>query len=346
MSRRKNVRLGFTLVELLVVISIIGMLMALLLPAVQTARETARANTCRNNMRNLAIAITAKEAKQRQYIGYVQLHGHASVAGVVDDTQPYVRPWTFMILPDLERNDIYDQQLNAEVGVTPPMTQTLEVYQCPTDPPTGSTTLPHASFVLNTGMDDLPDSMMGIPADWNANGVFQDLTGFDDSDPYTGNPVPITTMTAAYISTNDGLQNTIMITENVDIASWVLDTSTATLPERELGCIWRPGAVTGTAFAGDVVVAPFDPALKINALIEQDPTMANIYYARPAAYHPGGVNMAFCDTRVKFISQEIDYTVFCHLMTPKAKNYRLTGQTALANDEFSIEVFDEKDSGL
>jgi len=51
-SRRR----GFTTVELLVVISVIGGLMALLLPAVQSARETARRIQCASNMRQLALA--------------------------------------------------------------------------------------------------------------------------------------------------------------------------------------------------------------------------------------------------------------------------------------------------
>jgi prepilin-type N-terminal cleavage/methylation domain-containing protein/prepilin-type processing-associated H-X9-DG protein len=106
---------GFTLVELLVVITIIGILISLLLPAVQAAREAARRTQCTNHLKQLALAMhgfhTALGAFPSGGFGYTWAP-HPDRGQGID--QP--GSWMYSILPFLEQDALY--RLGEGVGAT------------------------------------------------------------------------------------------------------------------------------------------------------------------------------------------------------------------------------------
>ena len=105
-SRRTAPR-GFTLVELLVVISIIGILVALLMPAVNSARESGRRAQCSNNLHQLVTACLAHETRY----GFLPTGGWG-YAWVGDPDRGFTKRqpggWHYNILPFLDLSDLHD----------------------------------------------------------------------------------------------------------------------------------------------------------------------------------------------------------------------------------------------
>ncbi len=105
---------GFTLVELLVVITIIGILIALLLPAVQAAREAARRVQCSNNLKQLALGCIGHE----NATGRFPTDGWGwGWTGDADRGNDWRQPggWLYNILPYIEQQPLHDMGL----GISP-----------------------------------------------------------------------------------------------------------------------------------------------------------------------------------------------------------------------------------
>jgi prepilin-type processing-associated H-X9-DG protein len=229
-------------VELLVVITIIGMLVSLLLPAIQAAREAGRRSTCQNNMRQCTLAMMQVAENKKAYPGYVNTISTSQSIKHIRAT------WVIPILPQLERNDLFQNwqkvgTITGGVFTTLPTAMTnsfyspMEVLICPSNsnPDLGGNPL---SYVVNTGLaktatdtsarnsmgNPIPPSATYVPEDVNS-GVFFNQSVWDGTSAMNGSVEPSggIKINQDFISTRDGTTYTIMFGENLQAGNWAMD---------------------------------------------------------------------------------------------------------------------------
>jgi prepilin-type N-terminal cleavage/methylation domain-containing protein/prepilin-type processing-associated H-X9-DG protein len=348
---------GFTLVELLVVITIIGILMGLLIPAVQAARETARKTQCATQIRNLAQATIQEEMNKRQYPGWLQSFGWSTAT--IDPTDPNsvafsphkkIGGWAVMLLPYLDSQATYEIWTQDKYPVVKPNGEytassapNLAIMQCPS-----STTMTSLrgknSYISNNGAQPFAAQSGGRSIDFatsmgRANGVFNNKYAGSAGVP-VGNPIRTDDL-------KDGQGNTVLFTENLQALPWhwvrLTEANSAGLlstgappagevayPEESRyaqGFVWHyENDNTNVQTASGC--APVSTAHKINGqyngqdIYSVEMTNAATMYAlaRPSSAHNGGVNMAFADGTSRFVLSSIDYQVYQALMTPRGKS--------------------------
>lgn len=340
MSARK-LRTGFTLVELLVVITIIGMLVALLLPAVQNAREAGRRATCINNLKNITLATQNFESSKQRFPGWREHLGIPTIGQ--SQGQQVKASWAFMILPQLDRNDLYraytkkapeDNSDLFYLGNPPIPSESLEIFSCPSDPPEQAGGTP-ISYAVNAGAPDrrlTEDDATQISADSPANGVFH------DADPFFGSssvvlpngqpqkPKKLVKLNTSSVSANDGSATTIMFAERVEARNWTdvgcegdgkpyqleVAKSQTVLGEHFTGVCWMPVAQLpspATDYDINGIKPPFPET-------DKDVTTHQYHDVRPSSQHPGIVIVSFVDGHVTSLNETIGYAVYSQLMTP------------------------------
>ena len=308
---------GFTLVELLVVITIISTLIGLLLPAVQAAREAARRNTCANNERQLALAMMNFESSRKYFPGY------ANNVGI----NPYPVSWVVPIFPFFEHRDLYDRwssynstiqwTTNSPLPATLPA-PTLKILACPSDPSgSASTGDPSLSYVCNRGVNGWEYPYLGVCL----NQV--KLVAFGRLHVYS--PVRVG---LDYIGAHDGASMTLLLAESV-LTNPISANNAATLvyPRNDTSTTpvynpyWTSTVVADTA-SGDLFAPPGTSHgttpnnMERSVAFEWGTFVNNTVTDKILSAHSGGVNVCFCDGHQYYLNSSMDVTTFKALMTP------------------------------
>jgi prepilin-type N-terminal cleavage/methylation domain-containing protein/prepilin-type processing-associated H-X9-DG protein len=288
---------AFTLVELLVVITIIGILIALLLPAVQAAREAARKLTCTNNLKQIGLALHLyHDANNCLPAGWRAYNSQGQPSPLGDPGWA----WAACILPFIEQESVATNLIHFDKSLTAPENEAvrslpLALFRCPSDE--GEKTF---VWVPDEGEALVKPEL----ATSNYVGVFGDedihkCGSVPDGQQCTGNGTFFHNSAVRFADIRDGLSNTFIVGERASLLGY------STWVGAPAGDECAPGLVLGTA--------------------GYPPNSEQSDIHNFSSRHPSGTNFLLGDGSARLISQDIDVGAF-HALCTCAGNEPISGK--------------------
>jgi prepilin-type N-terminal cleavage/methylation domain-containing protein/prepilin-type processing-associated H-X9-DG protein len=330
-ARRARSR-GFTLVELLIVITIIGILVALIMPAVNSAREAGRRAQCSNNLHQMALGCQQHETKY-QFLptgGWGCLWGGEADRGV-GVTQP--GGWHYCILPFIDQADLHDLDKGlSQPGDSPTSNQArfsagtkiaqtvVPLFICPTRGRVKNAfdnynndffninpypNIARSDYAANAGSSFTTNNTSGFPSAYPIPPAVTDWSKYTETVNSTSEPATGVIFRASELpmsAVKDGASYTYMIGER-----YLCPDAYYSGPYQENDQGWDQGydfdTIRGTR------LPPAQDRAGLCGVKNGGGTVSgsnNQYMVIFGSAHAAGFNMAFCDGSVRKMNYSID----------------------------------------
>ncbi|MDO4551516.1 MAG: DUF1559 domain-containing protein [Planctomycetia bacterium] len=300
----KKRRTGFTLVELLVVIVIIGLLMGITMPALSSARAAARQTQCTNNISQISKATLTYETNEKKLprgLGcYIDRHEwlrhswYPYLLASMDQQQLYLTYMEHYDVPESQRTGTYDYTYLPDKQAIVPS------FLCPDDPNTGKV----QNGSSTTNQQGFHGNYMGNGGNtyFNASGS----SGYLQSAEING--IFPAKRQLRMSSIRDGQSQTLFFSEILIVPDGAVGTGSEDIRGRYLNGR-HAGLLFSTLYQPNTLM-PDRHNYCISEIYAPCVATGSNVIVSARSNHVGGVVASYCDGHADFIPDEIDMEVY------------------------------------